>query len=95
MKLATIETIKSLSPIEGADRIELATVLGFQAVVKKGEFQVNDKIVFIQPDTVLPDAEWAKTYKAKSNLKQSKSIQNNLKIPSLVSNCPTFESQIR
>lgn len=53
MKLATIEKIKSLRPIEGADRIELAEVLGFRSVVKKGEFQVGDLCVFILPDTVV------------------------------------------
>lgn len=38
MKLATIEQISNLTPIEGADRIELATVLGWQVVVKKKYF---------------------------------------------------------
>ena len=37
--LAHIEKIASLSPIEGADRIEVAQVLGWKVVVKKGEFQ--------------------------------------------------------
>ncbi|OQY44781.1 MAG: RNA ligase [Anaerolineaceae bacterium 4572_78] len=36
-KLASIQKIKALNPIEGADLIERATVLGWQLVVKKGE----------------------------------------------------------
>lgn len=53
MKLASIERIKSLTPIAGADRIELAKVLGFNTVVKKGEFKVGDLCVFHVPDTVV------------------------------------------
>lgn len=41
-KLASIEKIKSLEPIEGADRIEKATVLGWELLVQKGEFKVGD-----------------------------------------------------
>jgi hypothetical protein len=36
MKLASIENILNLTPIYGADKIELATVLGWQVIVKKG-----------------------------------------------------------
>jgi len=53
--LAHIEQIVSLSPIEGADFIEAATVLGWQLVVKKGEFQVGDYAVYTEIDSVLPD----------------------------------------
>ena len=54
-KLAHIEIITALSPIEGADKIEKATVLGWECVVKKGEFQVGDKIIYIEVDSVMPD----------------------------------------
>lgn len=52
MKLASIERITALSPIVGADRIEVARVLGYNTVVKKGEFSVNDLCVFHVPDTI-------------------------------------------
>ena len=35
-RLVTLRTVSALTPIEGADRIELATVDGWQCVVKKG-----------------------------------------------------------
>ena len=66
-KLATIQTISEIVPIEGADRIVLARVLGYQSVIKKDDFKVNDKVVFIIPDTVLPDKPWAAFYKSKSS----------------------------
>jgi RNA ligase (TIGR02306 family) len=53
MKLASIERITALTPIKGADRIELARVLGFNTVVKKNEFKVGDLCVFHIPDTIV------------------------------------------
>lgn len=57
-KLASIQTILSLSPIAGADAILLAKVLGWELVVKKTEFQVNDRCVYFEIDSVLPIAQW-------------------------------------
>ena len=51
-KLASIQRIKSLEPIAGADSIEMAIVLGWQLVVKKGEFQVNDLCVYFEIDSI-------------------------------------------
>jgi RNA ligase (TIGR02306 family) len=62
-KLASIQKIAALEPIIGADVIEKATVLGWQLVVKKGEFQVGDWCVYCEIDSVLPDYpvfEWVR-----------------------------------
>lgn len=53
--LATIQSIKALEPIPEADAIQKATVLGWQLVVKKGEFQVGDLVVYCEIDSLLPD----------------------------------------
>ncbi len=53
-KLASIRTIKQLSPIKGADRIETATVDGWQVVVKKGDFEVGDLCVYLEIDSWVP-----------------------------------------
>lgn len=60
-----------ISPIEGADRIELMKVLGWNVIVKKGEFTEGDLCVFFEIDSKLPEAEWsefmaAKHYKVKT-----------------------------
>src|SRR5712671_3478980 len=52
MKLASIQTISDIREIPGADRIEAATVLGYQTVIKKGEFRPGDLCVWHEPDTV-------------------------------------------
>ncbi len=56
-KLASIQYIHNISPIDGADRIELAHVLGWQCVVKKGEFKVGDRGVYFEIDSFLPVRE--------------------------------------
>lgn len=53
--LATIQKILAIRPHNNADNLELATVLGWQVVVKKGEFKIDDLIVYIVIDTVLPE----------------------------------------
>lgn len=55
-KLATVTRIKSVSPIEGADRIECVSFQGngWQCVAGKGEFRVGDSCVFLEIDSFLP-----------------------------------------
>ena len=55
--LAHVEKIKSLVPIEGADKIVLATVLDWNVIVKKDEFNVGDKCVYIEIDSKVPSPE--------------------------------------
>jgi hypothetical protein len=47
-KLASIQTILNLEPIYGADNIVLATIMGWNVIVRNGEFQVGDKCVFME-----------------------------------------------
>ena len=53
-KLASIQQIWKIEPIEGADRIELAHVLGWQCVVNKGQFQPMDIGLYFEIDSFLP-----------------------------------------
>lgn len=53
-KLASIQKIIDVSPIEGADRIALVHVLGWQCVSKKGEFKPGDLCVYFEIDSFLP-----------------------------------------
>jgi hypothetical protein len=55
MNLATVQRVVNITPIDGADAIETATVLGWQVVVKKNEYKVGDLCCYIQIDTVVPD----------------------------------------
>jgi RNA ligase (TIGR02306 family) len=53
-KLARAVRIDSLHPIEGADRIELAMVGGWQVVVQKGLYVPGSKAVYFEVDSLLP-----------------------------------------
>jgi len=54
-KLASIRKITNLSPIEGADKIELATVDGWKVVVAKDvNHKVGNLVVYCEIDSFLP-----------------------------------------
>jgi len=52
--LATIQRVGKISPIPESDFLELAHIMGWQCVVKKGEFQAGDLGVYFEVDSFLP-----------------------------------------
>jgi RNA ligase (TIGR02306 family) len=53
--LSSLEVIENIQPIQGADNVELATILSQPVVVQKSRgFQVGDKVVFVGTDAILP-----------------------------------------
>lgn len=54
-KLASIQQIRHVRPIDGADNIEVVGVLGWECVAKKGEFQEGDPCVYFEIDSLLPE----------------------------------------
>lgn len=53
--LASIDVIRELTSIPGADKIEVAKIKGWNVVVKKGDFKVGDKVVYCEVDSILPE----------------------------------------
>jgi RNA ligase (TIGR02306 family) len=53
-KLVTIEEIKEIKPIEGADKIEAARVRDWWVVVRKNEYKVGDLCIYYEVDSFLP-----------------------------------------
>jgi RNA ligase (TIGR02306 family) len=51
-----VARIGEIIPIPGADNIELALAGGWQAITKKGEYSVGDKVVVATTDAVIPVA---------------------------------------
>lgn len=56
-KLASIQRIWKIEPIENADNIELAYVKGWQVVVNKNKFKPMDLAVYFEIDSFLPIRE--------------------------------------
>jgi RNA ligase (TIGR02306 family) len=55
MNEATIQVITDLVKHPNADTLDIATVLGWQIVVKTGEFKVGDKVILVEIDSVCPE----------------------------------------
>ena len=53
-KLASVQYIHGITPIEGADKIECIHVLGWQCVASKGQFNVGDRCIYMEVDSFLP-----------------------------------------
>ena len=85
MKLATVQKIHKIEQIPDADAIELAFVLGWQVVVKKNEYKINDYCCYIQIDTVVPDKpeyEFLKNKKFRvRTIKLRKQLSQGLIVP--------------
>lgn len=47
-------SILDIQPHNNAERLEVATVYGFQVIVSKGRYKVGDKAVYIPIDSILP-----------------------------------------
>jgi hypothetical protein len=55
-KLASVQKILEINPIEKADAIEMCKVLGWECVIaKKDNFKVGDLIVYIEIDSIMPE----------------------------------------
>ena len=54
-KLASVQKIKAIKPIEGADRIECVQVLNWDCVASKNQFRVGDWVIYFEIDSLLPD----------------------------------------
>jgi len=54
-KLASVQIVKDIKPIEGAELIEVAQILGWNVVVKKGDFAIGNKVIYCEIDSILPD----------------------------------------
>ncbi len=53
-KLASVQKVKDVLPIDGADKIELILINGWQVVSKKGEFKKNDLVIYLEIDSWIP-----------------------------------------
>lgn len=56
-ELAYVVKIDGISPIAGADRVELAHVGGWRIMVKKGQFQIGDYAIYFEIDSKVPEKE--------------------------------------
>lgn len=63
--LAYIVNVDSITPIDGADNIELAHVGGWTLITNIGQFKAGDEAVFFEIDSLLPETEWSEFLRPK------------------------------
>ncbi len=83
--LASIQYIKSVDPIPGADFIVRIGVKGWFTVAKKDEFKVGDPCVYFEVDSILPEAPEFEFMRARKfrvkTMKFRKQIAQGLAMP--------------
>lgn len=67
MKLTSIEKIVSVEKHSNADSLDIVKVLNYNVITRRDQYKAGDLVIFIQPDTVLPELPWSAIYRAKSN----------------------------
>ena len=63
--LAYIVKVDDITPIDGADNIELAHVGGWNVIIRKQEFSIGESAVFFEIDSKLPEKEWSEFLRPK------------------------------
>lgn len=59
--------VTDITPIEGADKVELAHINGWHIMVKKGDYKVGDLAIYFEIDSLLPMTNPAFDFMAKYN----------------------------
>lgn len=94
-KMASIATISKLSPIEGRDRVVLANFEenGYNVICSK-DFQVGEKVVYIEVDSILPQIECFEFLRKNSFSKKCNGFKiRNMKMCGIYSNGIIFHTK--
>lgn len=81
-ELVTIRNVNNLTPIEGADFIELAHIDGWQVICKKGSLEVGKPCVYFEIDSFLP-IENRYEFLRKSSYKNDKVMGEGFRIKTM------------
>lgn len=80
-----IVAIKEVNPHPNADRLELATIDGWNCVVQKGRYKAGDLAIYIPIDSVLPNWVEEKLFGPDSKIKLNKSRVRTIKLRGAIS----------
>lgn len=78
-------SILNVQPHNNAERLEVATVYGFQVIVSKGRYKVGDKAIYIPIDSILPEKLEKKIFPEDSKVKLNNSRVRQIKLRGLAS----------
>jgi RNA ligase (TIGR02306 family) len=78
-KLASIQRVEEIQPIEGADNIEKIRIQGWWCVSKKGEFKISDLCLYLEIDSLLPNIPQF-SFLSKGNTLKKSIIENGKEV---------------
>lgn len=80
-----LTTILELNPHTNAERLELATVYGFQVIVRKGQYKVGESVIYIPVDSILPQWLEDEIFPADSKVKLNNHRVRQIRLRGLAS----------
>jgi len=81
-KLASVQKVLDIQPIDGADRIELVTINGWNVVSQKGIHKVGDLVAYFEIDSFLPVCDKFEFLRS-SCFKSTKNLGDGFRIKSI------------
>lgn len=78
-------TIDDLKPHDNADRLEIATVKGWQCIVQKDTYSIGDKVIYFPIDSVLSPETEEKIFGPESKVKLKDSRVRTIKLRGVIS----------
>lgn len=69
-KLVSIRTVRDITPIPNADKIELIHIDGWKVVAQKGLYNIGDDVVYFEVDSflpIIPQFEWLRPSSYRKN----------------------------
>ena len=100
-KLASLQKIVNIRPIPDADRIEVATILGWEVVINKADnFKVGDLVIYLEVDSIVPpkvEFEFLRERKFRiRTIKLRKQISQGLVLPlNILPSATLYQAHIR
>lgn len=80
-----VTRILNITPHSNAERLEIATIYGFQVVIPKGRYGVNSKVVYIPVDSILPADIETKLFPPEAKIKLHHNRVRQIRIRGLAS----------
>lgn len=57
--ITEVVVVKNVYPHPNADKLDIVPIKGWQCIVAKNAYSVGDKVVYFQPDSLIPIDPWA------------------------------------
>lgn len=80
-----LTTILDIQPHNNSHSLEIATVYGFQVIVRKDRYKVGDIVVYVPIDSILPEWLETKIFPADSKVKLNKHRVRQIRLRGLAS----------